>query len=74
MKDQKALVGKCLTQDIPVFVLCGNDRLAVETLEFYSILAKYKNCGNDFLNELQLIKKEFTKYQEDERKSIKLPD
>tara|TARA_R110000744_G_scaffold97024_1_gene187473 strand:+ start:424 stop:690 length:267 start_codon:yes stop_codon:yes gene_type:complete len=40
MKDQKAILIKCIKNDVPAFVIAGQDLFAVPTLEAYYWIAK----------------------------------
>lgn len=74
MKDQKRLLHKCMNAEIPVFVLCGNDSCAIESLKEYYRIAKEKGCTPEFLDDLQLLIADFEHFQEEEAEKIKLPD
>ena len=41
MKDQKAILNKCLINDWPAFVIAGTDICAVETMEAYYEIANW---------------------------------
>lgn len=74
MKDQKRLLHKCMHAEIPVFVLCGNDACAIESLKEYYRIAKEKGCSDEFLEDLQLLIQDFELFQQEEAEKIKLPD
>jgi len=60
--------------EIPVFVLCGNDICAIETLKEYYAIAKNKGCSNEFLEDLGLLIHDFELFRKEEPEKIKLPD
>lgn len=74
MKDQKKLLHKCLIDDIPVFVVCGTDICSIQTMEAYYTIAKKRGCSSDFLEDMELVIKDFKLFQEQEPDKVKLPD
>ncbi|MFV0398393.1 MAG: hypothetical protein ACK5JU_10345 [Bacteroidales bacterium] len=74
MKDQQRLVRKCLDNDVPVFVLCGTDINAVDTMESYYSFAEKNGCSKEFLDDLRLLINDFKKFQEEEPEKVRLPD
>lgn len=74
MKDQRKLLFKCVENEIPAFVLCGTDKLAVRVLEAYCQLAKEENCSELFINDLKLLINDYIQFQKEEPEKIKLPD
>lgn len=74
MKDQKNLVGRCISNEIPVFVITGNDALAMTALHYYCAMAEYKHCNGEFIEDLKCLINDFEKYQKEEKQNIKLPD
>ncbi len=74
MKDQKAILTKCLLNDRPAFVIAGNDACAVEAMEAYYRIAKEKGCNQAFLDDMKLVIKEMAQFQKDEPEQVKLPD
>lgn len=60
--------------EIPVFVLCGNDSCAIESLKEYYRIAKEKGCSPEFLDDLHLLIVDFERFQLEESEKIKLPD
>ncbi len=74
MKDQKALLNKCLQNDIPVLVISGNDKLAVPVLMKYIDEAQKAGCSNEFIRDFADVIREFKTYQAEEPESVKLPD
>lgn len=74
MKDQKALLLRCLKNDIPTMVFSGNDILFLPLLKRYYQDAKEKGCSQEFLDDILLRIDEFEKHIEMMPDSIKLPD
>ncbi|MCG8581097.1 MAG: hypothetical protein MI866_14350 [Bacteroidales bacterium] len=74
MKDQKAILHKCLRNDWPAFVIAGTDVCAVETMEAYLEIARQKGCSKAFLDDMQLVIDEMKHFQKDEPEHIKIPD
>lgn len=74
MKDQKALLLKCIKQDIPAFVICGTDACAIEAIKEYANVAIEKGCNQEFINDMVLVIREFERFQEDEPEKVKIPD
>lgn len=74
MKDQKALLFRCLRNDIPAMVFSGNDILFLPLLKKYFQDAKEAGCTQEFLDDIQLRIEEFEKHIEMSPETIKLPD
>lgn len=74
MKDQKALLFRCLRNDIPAMVFSGNDILFLPLLKRYYQDAKEAGCSQEFLDDIQLRIAEFEKHIEMSPDTIKLPD
>lgn len=74
MKDQRRLLHKCMHAEIPVFVLCGSDSCAVESLKEYYRIAREKGCTSEFLDDLQLLIDDFELFQKEEPEKVALPD
>ena len=74
MKDQKQLLLKSLNNDVPVFVICGTDENAVETMQKYFEIAKKNGCDNAFLQDMKLVIEDFKAFQRQEPEKVKLPD
>ena len=47
MKDQHQVLHKCLTEDVPAFVLTGKDVCAIATLKTYLQTAIEKGCSDE---------------------------
>lgn len=60
--------------EIPVFVLCGSDACAVESLREYYDIARRKGCSTEFLEDLNLLIRDFELFQQQEPEKVKLPD
>ncbi len=74
MKDQKAIVIKCIKKDYPAFVIAGTDPCAVETMEHYLKVAREKGCSEEFLADMQDVIDEMALFQEQQPETIKVPD
>lgn len=74
MKDQKAILHKCLKNDWPAFVIAGTDVCATEAMEAYLKIAKQKGCNKEFLDDMQLVIDEMKQFQQEEPEHIKIPD
>ncbi len=74
MKDQKAILHKCLKNDWPAFVIAGTDVCAVEAMEAYLVIAQQKGCSKAFLEDMQLVIDEMKQFQSEEPEHIKVPD
>ncbi|MBK5720697.1 hypothetical protein JGH11_07410 [Dysgonomonas sp. Marseille-P4677] len=74
MKDQKALLLRCLKNDVPAMVFSGNDILFLPLLKRYYTDAKEAGCTQEFLDDIKLRIEEFEKHIEMSPDTIKLPD
>jgi hypothetical protein len=74
VKDQKAIVIKCIKNDYPAFVISGTDICAVETMQHYLEVAKAKGCSQDFLADMQKVIEEMALFQKEQPESLKIPD
>lgn len=75
MKDQKKLLIKNMSNEVPVFVITGTDICAIRTLETYLLLAKEIECNTDFINDMEMVLKEFKEFSQQEGKLLmKKPD
>ena len=74
MKDQKALLFRCLRNDIPAMVFSGNDILFLPLLKRYYQDAKEAGCTREFLYDIQLRIEEFEKHVQMSPDTVKLPD
>ena len=74
MKDQHQVLHKCLTEDVPAFVLTGQDVCAIVTLKAYLEIAIQKGCSLEFTNDMVLVLREFERFQHDEPQKVKIPD
>jgi hypothetical protein len=74
MKDQKQLLLKSLNNDVPVFVICGTDENAIETMEKYFQIAQKNGCDNAFLQDMKLVIEDFKAFRVQEPEKVKLPD
>lgn len=60
--------------EVPVFVLCGTDACAIETLKEYKRIATEKGCDTGFLEDLQLLINDFEQFNREETDKVRLPD
>ncbi len=74
MKDQRAILNKCVINDYPAFVVAGTDICAVELVQAYVEIAKKKGCSEEFLKDMELVVEEMKVFHEQERELIRLPD
>jgi len=74
MKDQKALLLKCLRDDVPAIVISSNDKLAIPVLLKYLEEAKKAGCSYEFLEDFADVIRDFNMYQLEESEKVKLPD
>lgn len=74
MKDQRALVTRCIVNEIPAFVLTGTDINALDALKEYRRLATVNGCSDAFLSDLNDLIVDFELYQAEEPETIKIPD
>ena len=75
IKDPKKLLIRCLTQEIPVFVLTGSDKCAMAALKAYLAEAKRLGCIPEFVKDLEEnVLPDFKDFQEQEPDKIELPD
>lgn len=74
MKDQKALLLRCIKKDVPAMVFSGNDILFLPLLKRYYEDAKASGCTQEFLDDILLRIEEFEKHIEMSPDTVKLPD
>ena len=74
MKDQKAIVIKCIKNDFPAFVIAGTDPCAIDTMQHYLKIAKEKGCSEEFLTDMQDVIDEMSLFQKEQPEAIKIPD
>jgi len=74
MKDQKAILHKCLKNDWPAFVISGTDVCAVDAMKAYLEIARQKGCSKAFLDDMQLVIDEMQQFQTEEPEHVKVPD
>ena len=73
MKDQKAILLKCLKNDEPAFVITGHDAFAVATMQAYLKIATENGAEKDFLADMQLFIDEMKLFQKQESHKIRIP-
>lgn len=74
MKDQKALLFRCIRNDVPAMVFSGNDVLFLPLLKDYYMNARKAGCTQEFLDDIKLRIDEFEGHIEMSPDTIKLPD
>ena len=74
MKDQKALLFRCIKNDVPAMVFSGNDILFLPLLKKYYQDARDAGCTQEFLDDIKLRIEEFERHIEMSPETIKLPD
>lgn len=73
MKDQKAILHKCILNDEPPFVIAGHDKFAVKTMEAYYNIASEGGAGKEFLDDMKLVLQEMKDFQKQEPEKVKIP-
>jgi len=73
MKDQKAILFKCIRNDVPAFVIAGDDLFAVPALEAYYKVAKKGGAGEEFLKDMALVVQEMKDFQDQEPEKVRMP-
>lgn len=74
MKDQKALLIKCLKNEIPVVVISAKDVNSIPVLTAYMEEAKKNGCSSDFIQDFSEVLNAFISYQADEPDSVEVPN
>lgn len=73
MKDQRAILNKCIRNDEPVFVIAGHDMFAIPTLECYLEIARQNGGNKEFLEDMQCVINEMVIFQKQESNRVKIP-
>jgi len=73
MKDQKAIVIKCIKNDEPAFVIAGHDAFAIPALEAYYNTAMMSGATPEFLKDMMLVVQEMRDFQEQEPEKVRIP-
>lgn len=73
MKDQRAILKKCILEDIPAFVIAGDDSFAIPALKSYLNTAKKNGASQDFLDDMALVLEEMQVFQKMEPEKVKTP-
>ncbi len=73
MKDQKAILIKCIKNDEPAFVIAGHDVSAIKTLQAYYNIAKENGADDSFLEDMKHVIDEVQLFQEQEPEKVKIP-
>ena len=73
MKDQKAILIKCIKNDVPAFVIAGHDFFAIPTLEAYYKVAMENGADAEFLKDMDLVVQEMKDFQQQEPEKVRIP-
>jgi hypothetical protein len=73
MKDQKAILNKCIGNDEPAFVIAGHDLFAIPTMECYLEIATQNGASKEFLEDMQRVIDEMVIFQKQEADKVKIP-
>ena len=73
MKDQKAILIKCIKNDEPAFVIAGHDSFSVPTLRAYYDIATQKGADDEFLKDMALVVQEMEDFQRQEPEKVHIP-
>lgn len=74
MKDQLALLRKCLVNEIPAIVFQGDDSCTVEVLEAALEIYRRHGASCEFLYDFQNVIEDVKKYQKQNPHRLKLAD
>ncbi|MBM6719539.1 MULTISPECIES: hypothetical protein [Bacteroides] len=74
MKDQLALLRKCLVNEIPAVVFQGDDSCTVEVLEAALEIYRRHGASCEFLYDFQNVIEDVKKYQKQNPHRLKLAD
>lgn len=73
MKDQRAILIKCIENDEPAFVIAGHDVFAIATMQAYYDIAKDNGAADDFLEDMQLVINEMKAFHKEEPGKVHIP-
>lgn len=73
MKDQRALLNKCILNDIPAVVITAKDVNSIKTLCVYIEQAKENGCSDEFIKDFSEVINGFISYQQEFPEKIKIP-
>jgi hypothetical protein len=74
MRDQLALLRKCLRDDVPAVVISAKDVCSVPVLRRYLEEATARGCDPDFIEDFRAVLNGFILFQEEEPENVKIPD
>lgn len=74
MKDQLALLRKCIIDDIPATVFQGNDTCTVEVLEAAIEIYRKHGASREFLYDFRNVIEDVKDYQKQNPHKLKLAD
>jgi len=74
MKDQKALLIKCIANEIPAVVISAKDINSVPTLLVYMEQAKKNGCSPEFIKDFSEVLNGFISFQKDEAEKVEIPN
>ena len=74
MKDQKALLIKCIKNEIPAVVISAKDINSIPTLLVYLEQAKKNGCSSEFIEDFIQVIDGFISYQNDEADKVEIPN
>lgn len=74
MKDQLALLRKCIVNDIPAIVFQGDDSCTVEVLEAAIEIYRKHGASREFLYDFQNVIEDVKAYQKQNPHRLKLAD
>jgi len=74
MKDQRALLNKCIQDDIPAIVISAKDICALPVIGKYLEEAKKQGCDFSFIEDFKEVQKAFESYQRENSQQVEVPD
>jgi hypothetical protein len=74
MRDQLALLRRCLRDDVPAIVISAKDICSVPVLQRYLEEAVARGCDDEFLDDFRAVLNGFILFQQEEPENVKIPD
>ncbi|MDR0545190.1 MAG: hypothetical protein LBG30_07600 [Odoribacteraceae bacterium] len=74
MKDQLALLRRCLRDDVPAVVISARDVCSVPVLRRYLEEAIARGCDEEFIEDFRAVLNGFVLFQEEEPGNVNIPD
>ncbi|MDR1272954.1 MAG: hypothetical protein LBK12_00235 [Odoribacteraceae bacterium] len=74
MRDQLALLRKCLRDDVPAVVISAKDICSVPVLRHYLEEAIARGCDAEFIEDFRAVLNGFILFQQEEPENVKVPD